>query len=102
MRDGLVDFKARFHEDEVRALATGGDRWHRRTDAELSGFVARCSHNVAFAGSSDGHRLAAQLRIVALLDGSVEGVHVDMDDLALAGRISCAVERGHIVRMVFR
>jgi hypothetical protein len=31
---------------------------------------------------ADRHRLALELRIIALLDRRVEGVHVDMDDLA--------------------
>ena len=33
--------------------------------------------------AADRHRLALQRRIVALLDRRVEGIHVDMDDLAL-------------------
>jgi hypothetical protein len=31
------------------------------------------------------HRLSPKIRVVALLDRRVEGVHVDMDDLALGG-----------------
>jgi hypothetical protein len=31
--------------------------------------------------AADGNRLALQLRIIALLHGCVEGVHVDMNDL---------------------
>ena len=31
-------------------------------------------------------RLAAEIRIFPLLDGRIEGDHVDVDDLALAGR----------------
>src|SRR6201999_491553 len=53
---------------------------------ELSGFVARGRNDAALAGSADGNRLAAEIRIVPLLDGRVEGIHVDVDDLALAGR----------------
>jgi hypothetical protein len=32
-------------------------------------------------------RLPAQLRVVALFDGCVESIHVDMDDLARAARL---------------
>jgi hypothetical protein len=32
--------------------------------------------------AADRHRLAPERRVVALLDRRVEGVHVDMDDLA--------------------
>lgn len=53
-------------------------------------------------------RLAPELRVIALLDGGLEGVHVDMDDLAdAAGRvIACTSARAsigaHIRRMLFR
>ena len=46
----------------ARLVAGGGD------DAALVGIAA------------DGDRLAAQLRVVALLDGRVERVHVDVED----------------------
>ena len=82
--DGLVNLEARLHEDQVRALPLGRHRWHRRSDTELAGFVA-CGHdNATLAGTADCDRLAAELRIVPLLDGCVEGVHVDVDDLPLA------------------
>jgi hypothetical protein len=35
---------------------------------------------------ADRHRLAAKRGVVALFDAGVERIHVDMDDLALAGR----------------
>ena len=84
LRDRLVDLEARLHEDQVRTLPLGRHRRHRRPDAELAGFVARRRDNATLAGSADGDRLAAELRIVPLLDGCVEGVHVDVDDLPLA------------------
>src|SRR5580692_2324128 len=83
LRDRLVDLEARFDEYQVRTLALRRHRWHRRPDAELAGFVTRCRHNAAFAGSADGNRLAAEIRIVPLLDRRVERVHVDVDDLAM-------------------
>lgn len=88
---------ARFDEDQVRALTPGGHRRHRRPDAELSGFVARGRDDAALAGSTDGDRLATKLRIVPLLDGCVERIHVDVDDLALAKRRLIGRER----RVVF-
>jgi hypothetical protein len=51
-------------------------------DAELARFVTRGRHNAARLRSTDRHRHPAQFRIVALFDRCVEGVHVDMDDLA--------------------
>jgi hypothetical protein len=82
--DRLVDLEAGLNEDEVRALAFRRHRRHGRADAELAGFVARRRHDATLAGSADGDRLAAKLRIIPLFDGCVEGVHVDVDDLPLA------------------
>jgi hypothetical protein len=45
---------------------------------------ARCRHNSAFRRASDGDGLAAQVRIVALFDRRVEGININMDDLAIA------------------
>src|SRR5882757_2485860 len=84
--NGLVDFEAGLYEDEVRALPLGSHRRHRRPNPELPRFVARGRHDAALAGSSDGNWLTADIRIVPLLDGRIEGIHVDMDDLALRGR----------------
>lgn len=52
-------------------------------------FVAGRRHDAALARSPDGDGLAAKIRIVPLLDGRIEGVHVDVDDLALSARRSC-------------
>jgi hypothetical protein len=86
LRDGLIDLETRLHEDQVRALPLRGHRRHGRSDAELSCFIACRRHDAALAGSADGDRLATEIRIVPLLHGCVEGVHVDVDDLALTGR----------------
>jgi hypothetical protein len=50
--------------------------------AELSCFVARGRDDAPYLRSTNRYRLPAQLRIVALFDRCVEGIHVDMDDLA--------------------
>ena len=84
LRDRLVDLEAGLHEDQVRALPLGGHGRHGGPHAELAGFVAGCSHDAALTGSADGNRLAAEIRIVPLFDRRVEGVHIDVDDLALA------------------
>ena len=83
----LVGVETRLHEDEVGTFPFGGDGRHRRPHAEFSRFIARRRDDTALARSANGDRLAAQLRIVALLDGGVEGVHVDVDDLALPSRL---------------
>jgi len=39
-------------------------------------------NNAPFGGITDGDRPALEAYIIALLDRRVEGIHVDMDDLA--------------------
>ena len=39
-------------------------------------------NNRTFGLPGNNHGLAAQIRVVPLLDGSIERVHVDMDDFA--------------------
>lgn len=55
---------------------------------ELARLTARSGEGAAPFGSADGHRLAAEIRIVLPLDGCLEGVRID---LALAGRGLCLV-----------
>ena len=82
LRHRPVDVEPRLHEDQLGAFPPGGDRRHGRADAELAGLVARGRDDAPLARAADRDRLAAQLRIVPLLDRRVEGVHVDVDDLA--------------------
>jgi hypothetical protein len=64
-------------------LAFRGDRRHGRANAALAGFIARGGDDAALGRAAYCHRLAAQVRIVALLHRRIEGIHVDMDDLAV-------------------
>jgi hypothetical protein len=54
--------------------------------------------DAALARSPDGNGLSAQFRIVALFDGSVERIHVDMDNLALPCWTGIAGTRGLVER----
>jgi|APAra7269096613_1048513.scaffolds.fasta_scaffold34704_4 hypothetical protein len=53
-------------------------------DAELTGLVAGRRHHAARLGTTDCDGTTAKVRVVALLDGRIKGVHVDVDDLAWA------------------
>jgi hypothetical protein len=64
------------------AEAFGAQGGHGGTHAEAASFVGGGADDGAVAQPGDDDGLAAQLRIVALLDRGVEGVHVDVDDLA--------------------
>ena len=81
--DLLRDLESRLHEDEIRAPPLGRHRRHGGSHPKLAGLVACRCHHSAFARSADGDRLAAKLRIIALLDGRIEGIHVDVDGLSL-------------------
>jgi hypothetical protein len=67
-------------EYSVRTETLGANRGHSGTHAELSGLVRSSANDRAVPAPRDDDRLAAQLRIVPLLDGRVEGVHVDVYD----------------------
>ena len=82
LRDLLIDLKARLHKNEAGTPALGRDRRHRRVDAERSRLVAGRSHHSSGVWAAHSHRLAAKLRIVALLDRRVERIHIDVNDFA--------------------
>src|SRR6185369_11310992 len=69
----------------------GGYRGHGRPHPELAGFVTRGGHDAPLLRPADCDRFTAEIRIIPLLDGRIEGVHVDVDDLTLAARGSCLV-----------
>ncbi len=69
------------HEDRLRTLALRGDRRHRRADPEPPRLVRRRADHRPRPRPGDHDRLPPELRPVPLLDRSVEGVHVDVDDL---------------------
>src|SRR4051812_12247810 len=77
-----VDLEARRHEDEFGTEAKRLHRGHGGADAELPRLVAGGGYDAALARAADGNRPPAQRRIVALLDAGIEGVEVDMADLA--------------------
>src|SRR5690606_27854502 len=64
-------------------LAQRRDGGHGGVDAVLPRLVAGGGHHTPFASIAHSDRLTAIIRIVALLDGGVERIHIDMDDLAV-------------------
>jgi hypothetical protein len=94
--DGLIAGEVRRDEDGLRAEAFGGDGGHGRADAVLAGLVGCGTDDGALALPSDDDGTAAEVGRVALLDGGVEGVHVDVDDLARRGlgRLEQAASHG--------
>src|SRR5262249_20844376 len=80
----LVLREVRVNEDELRTQKESAPRGHRRTHAELPAFIRPARDPPAtLRAPADRDGLPPQLRPVALLDGRVEGVHVDVDDLPL-------------------
>ena len=67
-----------------RAPAQRARHRHRAAHAERPHLVRRRQHHAAAGVAADDHRPAAQGRVVALLDGRVERVHVHVDDRARA------------------
>ena len=77
--DFAVFRDVRFDDHGLRAAALGLEHRHRRADAVGARHVAAGRDHAAFAAADD-HRLVDQRRIVALFDGGVEGVAIDMRD----------------------
>src|SRR5438094_453423 len=69
--------------------------------AELSYFVIGSGHHAPSLGRpADNNRLAGQRRIIALLDGCVEGIHIDMENHGTAAprrarAIANSINSGH-------
>ena len=81
-RDSSIARKIRREKDGVRADAFGTNGGHCGAHAEFPRFIRRRADNGAVSPPRDNDGLAAQLRIVPLLDRSVECVHVDVHDFA--------------------
>src|SRR5262245_54695349 len=85
MRHRPIDLEPWRHEHQVRAFAKRRARRHRRAHAEGPRLIARRDDDAPPRGIADCDRTASQGWIIALLDRRVEGVHVDVDDLACVG-----------------
>ena len=71
------------HDDAVGTLAHGGGHGHGRVDAEPPRLVGRRGHHAAALGpAAHQHGQPAQLGVIQLLHGGVEGVQVGVDDVA--------------------
>ncbi len=77
-----IAWKVRRQECCVRAKTFGPNSGHGGTYAELSRFIRSSTHYGAIPAPCDNDGLATELRVVALLDGRIKRVHVDMNDFA--------------------
>ena len=76
----LIDLHPSGDEDKVGAEPLRRNGGHGGVDAELARLIAGCGDDTSLVGVADGDRLAAQFGIVALFNGGVEGIHIDMYD----------------------
>ncbi len=81
-RRGAIAREIGRHEHGVGTEPLGARRRHRRAHAERARLVRGCANDRALAAPRHDDRPSAQRWIVALLDGGVERIHVDVDDLA--------------------
>ena len=81
-RDGSIASEVGRDEDCRGAEALGTDGGHCGSHTEGSGFVGGCADDGAVAAPGNDYGFAAERWVVALLDGGIEGVHVDVNDLA--------------------
>src|ERR1041385_7627896 len=80
-RFGAIFFHVWPHENGRRTKTPGSHAGHRRPNTESARFVTASSDHTALGWrAADDDRLAAQIRIISLLDGRIEGVHVNETD----------------------
>jgi hypothetical protein len=82
VRNRPVACEIRGDEDRTGTQAFRPYGWHGGMNSEGSGLVGSGTNDRTFALPGNDHGFAAQLRIIPLLDRSVERVHVDMDDFS--------------------
>src|SRR5438128_11576826 len=74
MRDLTIAVEARRDADCLATEAQGAAHRHRRTDAEATRLVRGGHYHAAgLRRAANDDRLPAQLRVVAVLDGGVDG-----------------------------
>ena len=70
-------------DDAIGTLAHGGGHGHRRVHAKPPRLIGRRGHHApTLRPTTHQHGQAAQLRVIQLLHGGVEGVQVGVDDVA--------------------
>ncbi len=81
-----IDVEAGGDDDELGALPQGEEGGHGGADAERAGLVGAGGEDAAaVACAADADGLAAERGVIALLDGRVEAVHIEVDDFAPPG-----------------
>jgi hypothetical protein len=81
-RHGPVTRKIWWQEHGVRAKALRSDSRHCRSHSEPARFIGGSADDGAASAPCDHDGLSPQLRIVPLLHGRVERVHIDVHDFA--------------------
>src|SRR5690606_23745778 len=81
-RHRLIDVEARPHKDEAGTLPKCRDRCHGGVDTKLAGFIACRRDDASRFAMPHRDRHPPKFRVVALLDRGIEGIHVDVNDLA--------------------
>ena len=81
-RGFAVAIEVHRHEDELRAELACLRPRHRRAHPEAPSFVARSTDHSTRLHSAHGNRQPPKLGMVVLLYRGVEGIHIDVYDLA--------------------
>ena len=81
LRDGPVDLEPRRDEHDLGTPPHRDRRRHRGANTEASRFVTCCSNHASLRWVADRHRSILEIGIVALLNGRIESVHVNVNDL---------------------
>src|SRR5690606_10203284 len=77
-----IQIEANRQKHKVRAKLASLETRHRRTNSEGTRRVIARGHHATPGSATDGDRNVREFRSLTHLDGCVEAVHVEMNDLA--------------------
>ena len=84
-RDLLIALKVRGHKRDMRTAPASLSPRHRRAYTEAPSLVARSTDHPSMLLPPDGDGDTTQLRMIMLLYRGIEGIHIDVYDLAHEG-----------------
>ena len=80
-RHGAVNVEPWGDEHELGTSAHRNGRRHRGANPKAPRFVTRRRNHASLRRIADRHRSIFKIQVIALLDGRIESIHVDVNDL---------------------
>src|SRR5665213_2391898 len=93
LRGGAIEIEPQRQKDKLRTPLAGHESRHGRTNSKLPSLVVAGRDHAPMAASTYGNRFPCEFRPLTHLHGSIEAIHVDMDDFSHNGWSSCGSNR---------